>query len=527
MLLALAAFVTVAAIVAFVAWVDTAALGRAIGALTSRPLMTAAALGAFGGAFLLRAVAWARVLPGLAPGHAWAALHVALAGNHLLPLRLGEPLRIVSVVRRTRVGAPEATASTVTVRSADVLAVVGLAALFGGLGIVGSGGVLVVVGIVGGVAVAGVLWTMRLRAQDRARLPGPMVLAATVAAWFAEAVLVWIVANAAGIPLGYPDAVFVTAVSVTAQVVAIAPGGLGTYEAAAVAAYAALGHDPTTALAAALAAHALKTLYSFAVGGVALVRPAPPLLGRMRLPRRVPAVPRSAPISADAPIVVLFPAHDEEATVADVVARVPERVGTHPVVTIVVDDGSADATAARAADAGARVVAHGRNRGLGAAVRTGLEAAVACDPAAVAFMDADGEYAPEELDRVVEPILSRRADYVVGSRFAVESNRMLPHRRVGNRLLTSCLSWVARRCIGDGQSGYRALSARAAAEAEIVHDYNYAQVITLDLLAKGYRYEEVPISYRFRTEGRSFIRVGTYLSRVAPAVYREINATAR
>ncbi|MDX1691990.1 MAG: lysylphosphatidylglycerol synthase domain-containing protein, partial [Acidimicrobiia bacterium] len=128
-----------AAIVAFVAWVDTAALGRAIGALTSRPLMTAAALGAFGGAFLLRAVAWARVLPGLAPGHAWAALHVALAGNHLLPLRLGEPLRIVSVVRRTRVGAPEATASTVTVRSADVLAVVGLAALFGGLGIVGSG----------------------------------------------------------------------------------------------------------------------------------------------------------------------------------------------------------------------------------------------------------------------------------------------------------------------------------------------------------------------------------------------------
>ena len=89
-----------------------------------------------------------------------------------------------------------------------------------------------------------------------------------------------------------------------------------------------------------------------------------------------------------------------------------------------------------------------------------------------------------------------------------------------------CSPWrcplVARRRISDGQSGYRALSLRAACNAEIIHDFNYAQVLTLDLLDKGFRYAEVPISYRFRTSGESFIKLGGYLRRVVPAVAREL-----
>lgn len=519
--------VTIGAIAAVVTWVDVSALGRAIRSLVSSPSMTVGALGAFAVAFLLRAVAWTRVLPGLGLAHAWAALHVALGGNHVLPLRLGESLRVVSVVRRAPIGLAEAAASTVTLRAADALSVLGLVVLFGGTTVIGPGVAIVILAVVVAAAAAGLAWMLRLRVRGTTRIPGPLVLGATVCAWAAEAVLVWIVAHAAGIDLGYADAVFVTAVAVTAQIVAIAPGGFGTYEAATVAAYISLGHDPGTALAAALAAHALKTLYSLVVGGIALVRPAPSLLGRIRLPHRTPPRPRRGPVAPDAPVVVFFPAHDEEATVGDVVERVPARVAGHPVVRIVVDDGSTDDTAARAAAAGAEVVSHGANRGLGAAVRTGLAAGVSRDAAAVVFLDADGEYAPEELERVIEPILAGRADYVVGSRFTGDIEGMLPHRRFGNRVLTFLLSWVARRRIADGQSGYRALSSTAAACAEIVHDYNYAQVITLDLLAKGFVYEEVPISYRFRSEGRSFVRPGRYLAAVVPAVYREINAAVR
>jgi glycosyltransferase involved in cell wall biosynthesis len=226
------------------------------------------------------------------------------------------------------------------------------------------------------------------------------------------------------------------------------------------------------------------------------------------------------------PVVVVFPAYNEEPTVAAVVRRTPAEVAGHPVEVVVVDDGSADGTASAARRAGAIVHVHGANRGLGAAVRTGLAIGVDRGAAVIAFLDADGEYAPEELERLVAPILSGRADYVAGSRFAGLPRRMLPHRWLGNRVLTVGVRAVVRRWgvrdLTDGQSGYRALSPAAAAAAEIIHDFNYAQVLTFDLLAKGFRYAEVPISYGFRRHGQSFVRLGPYLRQVIPAVWREL-----
>src|SRR3990170_2899256 len=95
------------------------------------------------------------------------------------------------------------------------------------------------------------------------------------------------------------------------------------------------------------------------------------------------------------PVLLFLPAHDEAASVGAVVRRVPSVVRGHPVRCVVVDDGSSDATAAEAAAAGALVVSLGANQGLGAAVRAGLAEGVAMGAAAVAFCDADGEYAPE------------------------------------------------------------------------------------------------------------------------------------
>jgi glycosyltransferase involved in cell wall biosynthesis len=230
-------------------------------------------------------------------------------------------------------------------------------------------------------------------------------------------------------------------------------------------------------------------------------------------------------------VVLFFPAHDEEATVADVVARAPAAVGGHPVEVVVIDDGSTDGTAAVARSAGARVVSFPSNRGLGAAVRAGLALGSELDAAAVAFCDADGEYAPEELENLVAPILDGDADYVVGSRFAGLPRDMRPHRLVGNKVLTVGVRLLVRRWglrgLTDGQSGYRALSADAARSAEVIHDFNYAQVLTLDLVAKGFRYAEVPISYRFREHGESFVKLLPYLRQVVPAVRRELQSPYR
>lgn len=506
---------------------DPAAPYRALRAAAGHPLPILGSLLPYAAAFALRAWAWCRVLPGLDRAQSWAALHVSLLGNHVLPFRLGEALRVTSVLRRTDLDPAAVTASAVMLRTADVLSVLGLAALaaprlVGGLA--GGWAWPVGVGLVL-VGAAAVLWLRRQRAAGaNVRLPTPGVAVATVSAWLLESAVVWAAAAAAGVAIDYPAAVAVTAVTIAAQAVALTPGGVGSYEAAATAALVGLGAPAGGAFAAAVVAHAVKTAYSVVVGVVALVVPEPGYVGRLRLPRHLPPRPPRAPTASGAPVVVFLPAHDEEATVGDVVRRLPAAVAGHPVVSLVVDDGSQDATAARAEQAGARVLRQPGNLGLGAAVRRGLSESAALRPACVVYLDADGEYQPEEVERLARPVLSGAADYVVGSRFAGEIRSMRPHRRFGNAVLTRWVRWMTRLPeLTDGQSGFRAFSPEAAAAAEVVHDYNYAQVLTLDLLAKGFTYAEVPIAYAFRASGTSFVRLGRYLRRVLPAVYRELN----
>lgn len=526
--MAVAGVVTVAAVVVVAGSVDVAVLRDAAGSVAAAPVTLAGVLGLYALAFALRGWAWHRVVPAVPVGHGIAAVHVALLGNHLLPLRLGEPLRVTSVVRRARVDPQVAVASTVALRGADLAALAALAAVLG-LGVVtdvSGAGAVALVALAAGLAVGGGAWLRRLHRTGRARVrtPGPLVVAAVVGAWALEAGIVWAAAHGAGVSLTLPEAVLVTTVTVAAQVAAIAPGGFGTYEAAGTAVLVVLGVPAGTALVVALTAHAIKTAYALVAGAVALAVPPPSMLGRWRLARVQPHRP-ATPVP-DGPVVLFLPAHDEAASVADVVRRVPRRAGGRPVHCLVIDDGSTDATAAVAAAAGAEVVAAGPQQGLGAAVRRGLAEAVARDAAVVAFCDADGEYDPEELDRLVTPVLTGEADYVVGSRFAGDIRHMLPHRRLGNLVLTAWTRWVARVPLTDGQSGYRALSRAAAREAVVEHDFNYAQVLTLDLLARGFRYREVPIGYAFRQHGRSFVRLGSYLRRVVPAVWRVVNRPA-
>lgn len=223
-------------------------------------------------------------------------------------------------------------------------------------------------------------------------------------------------------------------------------------------------------------------------------------------------------------LAVVIPAKDEEATIGELLDRAARvRVPGCELRFVVVDDGSTDRTAEIARRRGAVVVRHPENRGLGAAVRTGLRVAVEGGASAVAYLDADLEYYPEDVPRLVEPVLSGRADYVLGSRFLGEVCGMRMHRRVGNLVFTWLLAVLAGHRITDGQTGMRAFSREAADRAEIVHDYNYAQVLTLDLVRKGFRMEEVPIRYRVREHGESFIR-WNYPAKVLPAIWRELRS---
>ncbi|HEX2231740.1 MAG TPA: glycosyltransferase, partial [Thermoleophilaceae bacterium] len=254
--------------------------------------------------------------------------------------------------------------------------------------------------------------------------------------------------------------------------------------------------------------------------------------GRPLVPVLDPAV-EAPPAAERARCLALLVARNEEQAIGGVLARMPEEACGLPVDVLVVDDGSTDSTPRIARDHGARVVSHDRCRGLGAALRTGLDLARDEGYAAAAYLDADGEYDPADLERVLEPVASGRADYVLGSRFLRTPERlngragMSWHRTLANRTATALLGTVMHTVLTDAQTGFRAFSARALQAARIRHDYNYAQVLTLSLWGAGIEPAEVPIAYRRRTSGRSFVRYPEYFARVVPAVWREWRASRR
>lgn len=223
-------------------------------------------------------------------------------------------------------------------------------------------------------------------------------------------------------------------------------------------------------------------------------------------------------------VIVFLPAYNEEQSIGEVIRSVPRHF--HPYVEVrvlVIDDGSTDRTVEVAKEAGADYVYQmPQNSGLGAAVRQGLQQCLRHGADIGVMIDADNEYPAEQIPELLAPIFKGEADYTMGSRFLGEIRGMKWHRRIGNYCFTFLQSLLLRTWIYDGQSGMRAFSRQAMEHADIIHDYNYAQVLTLNLVRKGFRMKEVPIRYKVRTTGQSFIKFGAYMTAVLPAIWREI-----
>lgn len=203
-------------------------------------------------------------------------------------------------------------------------------------------------------------------------------------------------------------------------------------------------------------------------------------------------------------VSVVIPALDEESSVGLVLAEIPAAwAGGRLVEVIVADNGSTDATAARAREAGARVVDAPR-RGYGSACLAGIAALSPCD--VVVFLDADRSDRPAQLPEVVAPILAGEADMVIGSRALGEreAGSMLPQQRFGNWLATGMI----RRLFGHRYTDlgpFRAIR-REALDALGMADPDYGWTVEMQVraLQHGLRVVEVPVDYRRRV-GRSKI----------------------
>ena len=199
-----------------------------------------------------------------------------------------------------------------------------------------------------------------------------------------------------------------------------------------------------------------------------------------------------------AQVSVVIPAYNEEGGIGSVVAEMKARQPWREV--LVVDDGSSDQTAARAQEAGARVVRHPYNKGNGAAVKTGIREARGD---VVLLMDGDGQHAPEEAERLVAGIGTY--DMVIGARAAADQAAT---RALGNALFKALASWLTGRRIHDLTSGFRA--ARRDLLLEILHllpnGYSYPTTSCLAFLKAGHNLTFEPVRAR-KAVGRSKMRV--------------------
>jgi len=221
-------------------------------------------------------------------------------------------------------------------------------------------------------------------------------------------------------------------------------------------------------------------------------------------------------------ITVVIPARNEEETIGNVINRIPKHMSPSISTLVVIDDGTRDRTASTAEAAGAKVINLGPRRGLAEAFRAGLKEALGDNADVIVTIDADAQYLPEDIPRVVAPILAEKADVVLGSRFAGWIEDMPIKKKIGNLLFT----WITRRLakvpITDSQTGFRAMTREVAENLEVTSDYTYTQEMIIDAALKGFRVMEEPIFFGRRLHGESRLipNLHTYAAKVTRTIIK-------
>ena len=210
----------------------------------------------------------------------------------------------------------------------------------------------------------------------------------------------------------------------------------------------------------------------------------------------VPAVLRRT--FPESKILVAIPAFNEGPTIGSVVLKARQFASE----VVVIDDGSADDTADTAALAGAHVIRHARNLGKGMAVRSAWLYARERGLEALVLLDGDHQHDPNDIPRLLEPILAGEADVVLGVRWGKTSG-MPAYRRVGKRVLDYATAAATRNGeVTDSQCGYRAFSNQALQKMEPTeHGLAIDSQLLIDAQDRRLRIKRVNIEVRYDVDG--------------------------
>ena len=194
-----------------------------------------------------------------------------------------------------------------------------------------------------------------------------------------------------------------------------------------------------------------------------------------------------------------IPAFNVEKEIGDVVKKSLEHVDK----VIVCDDGSKDKTSDAAKKAGAHVIKHQKNRGKGAALQSLFDYSKKSNADIIVTIDGDGQFLPEEIPKLIVPILEMKSDIVIGYRFEDDSE-MPYYRQVGNKFLDKFSSLAAELPVRDTQSGFRAYSKKAIQSIKFTSDgFGADSEILVDASKKGLKFSEEKVTVLYDIGGKT------------------------
>jgi dolichol-phosphate hexosyltransferase len=199
---------------------------------------------------------------------------------------------------------------------------------------------------------------------------------------------------------------------------------------------------------------------------------------------------------------IIIPTLNEERTIRRMIHDIRNYGSSISVSITVVDGGSNDGTLEICKEENVRFIIQKR-KGKGNAMREAVESSEA---EIVVFIDADGTYSPSELGSLLKPLINKRADMVVGSRLLGKRGKgsISNLNMIGNRIFNGMINFAMGSEVTDSLSGYRAMFSQVFKDLILFSDrFDIEVEMTVEALARNYRIEEVPISYRAREGSRS------------------------
>lgn len=197
--------------------------------------------------------------------------------------------------------------------------------------------------------------------------------------------------------------------------------------------------------------------------------------------------------------IVCIPAFNEEKTISDIIKRSLPYVDS----VIVYDDGSTDNTARKAEESGAKVLRNEKNVGKGAALKSLFQYAREIEASVAVTIDGDGQFLPEEIPKIMKPIIENGFDIVIGYRFD-SGDQMPSYRKVGNKVLDKITNAASNLPFRDTQSGFRAYSKKAIDLIDFkTSGFGADAEILINASQKGLKIAEEKVTVLYETGGKT------------------------